>query len=110
LTDSWKPVHERVDTRKAKGLFLDKGQDEAELLLNSKTKRGVTRYVEWWREHTPADDAWLLLLCPETRMVAECEASPGARPERAGRPGAASPLQPPAPAAIGPAPVGNAAT
>ncbi len=29
-----------------------------ELLLNHKTKRGVTRYLVRWRGHTSADDEW----------------------------------------------------
>ncbi len=62
------------------------------LLLNRRRTRDVTHYLVWWRGHTSADDAWLrakLQHCPD--KVAEYEASPAARLERAG---AAAPLQP----------------
>jgi hypothetical protein len=75
-----------------------------ELLLNRKIKRGVTRYLVRWRGHTSAADEWLraeeLRHCPE--KVAEYEASPAARPQRAGY---VDPPQPPAPAAVIPAPL-----
>jgi hypothetical protein len=79
------------------------GEHEVELLLNRKTKRGVTRYLVRLRGHTSADDEWIraeeLLHCPE--KVAEYEASPSARPAGAAVPDppahfpAPAPLQPP---------------
>ena len=57
------------------------GEHEAELLLNRRTVRDVTRYLVRWRGHASADDEWLLLeelehcpqQCPE--KVAEYDAA-----------------------------------
>ncbi len=108
--DRLKPFHARVDAPPAPGQVSDpdpgqEGEHEVELLLNRKSKRGVTHYLVQWRGHTSADDEWIraeeLLYCQE--KVAEFEASPAARHAGAAVPAPTAPV--PAPALLQP-PVG----
>ena len=76
------------------------GEHEVELLLNSRTTRGVARYLVRWRGHASSDDEWLrveeLSHCPE--KVAEYDAAaPRRRTTR--RAAANQPAAPPARAA-----------
>ena len=70
--DRLKPFFERAGASPAPGPVSDAGQEgerEAELLLNRRLVRGVTRYLARWRGHTSADDTWLrleeLAHCPD---------------------------------------------
>ena len=58
--DRLKPFFARAGTPPAPGPVSDagpEGEHEAELLLNRKLVRGVTRYLVRWRGHTSADDS-----------------------------------------------------